>query len=59
MTNKYMKKMFNILSYQGDETPNATEIPSTVSQNDCHQENKQEQILARMKCGEGTLLHCW
>jgi hypothetical protein len=39
--------MCNTISYKGNENQNYTEIPSHPSENDCHQENKQ-QMLARM-----------
>jgi hypothetical protein len=41
------KVMCNTISYKGNENQNYTEIPSHPSENDCHQENKQ-QMLARM-----------
>jgi hypothetical protein len=40
--------MLNIFSYKGNANKNHTEHPSHLSQNDCHQENKQ-QMLVRMQ----------
>jgi hypothetical protein len=42
--------MFNILNYKRNENlKNNTETPSHPSQNGNHQENKQQQILAKMR----------
>jgi hypothetical protein len=40
--------MFNILSHDGNANQNNTEIPPHPSQDDSHQENKQQWMLARM-----------
>jgi hypothetical protein len=45
MANKYMKKMFAILSFQGNANQNGTDL----SQNGYHQENKQQQMLVRKR----------
>jgi hypothetical protein len=36
MANKYMKKMFSILSYKGNANQSNTEIPSHPRQGDYH-----------------------
>jgi hypothetical protein len=41
--------MFNILSHEGNVNQNHTKIPSHLSQNGNHQENKQQQMLVRMR----------
>jgi hypothetical protein len=45
IVNKYMKKMFNILSHHGNANQNYAEIPPHSSHGDYHQENKQEEML--------------
>jgi hypothetical protein len=47
MANKYSKKS-NILGYKGKASQNDIEIPFHPSQNNYHQENKQE-MLSRMQ----------
>jgi hypothetical protein len=39
---------FNIFSPKGNANQTYTEIPSHPSQNACHQESKQQQMLVRM-----------
>jgi hypothetical protein len=41
-------KMFNILTHKGNANQNNIEIPSHPCQNGYHEENKQQQKLARM-----------
>jgi hypothetical protein len=40
--------MLNIPGHEGNANQNYTEIPSHPSQIGCRQENKQQQVLARM-----------
>jgi hypothetical protein len=39
--------MFSIFSHKGNESQKQNETPSHPSQNGYHQENKQQQMLAR------------
>jgi hypothetical protein len=48
MTSKCMK-MFNIFNHQGNGNQNNIEVSSHPSQNGCHQENKHQQMLARVQ----------
>jgi hypothetical protein len=41
--------MLNSLSHKGHANQNDSMIPSHHGQNGCHQENKQQQIVARMQ----------
>jgi hypothetical protein len=50
--------MFNIFSLRENANQNNTEIPSHSSQNNYHQEKKQQEMLARV-WEKGTLIHCW
>jgi hypothetical protein len=57
-----MEKLFSIFSLQRNANKNYIELPSHSSQNSYHQQNKKEQMLARMQewgwsGWEGTIRH--
>jgi hypothetical protein len=45
---KEYEKMLSIFSHQGNVNQNDIEIASYPSQNDNHQENKQQQMLEKI-----------
>jgi hypothetical protein len=47
---------FNILSHKGNANPNYSKIPFYPSQIYDHQENNQQQMLARVQ-EKGSLMH--
>jgi hypothetical protein len=50
---KIHEEMLSILCHKGNANQNYFEISSHASQNDCHPENKQQQMLRRMWEAEG------
>jgi hypothetical protein len=50
-------EMFNIPSHEGQADQNIIKIPSYPSQNDYQQENKQQQMLARVQRSGGGVVH--
>jgi hypothetical protein len=61
-------RIFKILRHKRYANQNDTKIPSHYSQNDCHQENKQQHMLVKMQgkkeflhtvCGNVTLQLLW
>jgi hypothetical protein len=47
-----------MLSHKGNENQHDIEIPFYPSLNGYHQQNKRQQMLAKM-WGKGTVIFCW
>ena len=48
MGNRHMKKMFKIISHQGNSNQNHSKIPPYTSENGKNRQGKKQQILERM-----------
>ena len=48
MADRHMKKMFKIISHQGNSNQNHTEIPPYASYNGKNRQGKKQQLLERM-----------